>query len=193
MQAVEGGIDLVALAGTGMATPTGRNEAVIGRVGVKITGPRDLVGKRIGIPGIGTILDVLFRNWLARDGVSAAQMTMVEVGAPALADSLRAGSVDAVVCNDPILYRILAEPGERFVGYIMDALKGDVPIIVYGANGEWARAHRGEVTAFRACCSSSPDTAPVAASSWRRARSSRARARSASRASSAALSWSVDA
>jgi NitT/TauT family transport system substrate-binding protein len=150
IQAVDGGIDLVALAGTGLATPTGRNEAVVGRIGAPISGPADLVGRRIGVPGIGTIVDVMFRHWLMQNGVQPGQLTILEVAAAQQADALRGGTVDAVVANDPVLFRILAEPSPRYVGYFMQALPGALPIVLFVATGDWARDHRAEVAAFQA-------------------------------------------
>ena len=151
LQAVDGGIDLVALAGSGLAKPTGRNEALLTPPGSPIAAPRDLVGKRVAVPGIGTIMDVMFRNWLSVNQVDPGTVNFVEIGMAQMADALRGGGVDAAVANDPVLFRILREDTAkpRYVAYFMQALSGDLPIVVYVSTRAWVAAHGREAAAFQ--------------------------------------------
>ena len=151
LQAVDGGIDLVALAGSALATPDGRNEALLAPAGSPIHAPADLAGRRVGVPGIGTIMDVMFRHWLASVGVDQAKVNFVEVGMARVADALRGGAVDAAVANDPVLFRILRQkPQPGYVVYYMQALSGPLPIVLYVTRRDWAAAHRQAVAGFRA-------------------------------------------
>ncbi len=151
LQAVDGGIDLVALAGSALATPDGRNEALLAPAGSAIHAPADLAGRRVGVPGIGTIMDVIFRHWLAAEGVDQARVSFVEVGMARVADALRSGVVDAAVANDPVLFRILRQvPPPGYVVYYMRALPGALPIVLYVARRDWAVAHPAAVAGFRA-------------------------------------------
>ena len=65
LQAVDGGLDLVAVAGASVMDPEeSKTIAAVARPGVSIKEPKDFVGKKVGAPGIGAFLHVLFRKWL---------------------------------------------------------------------------------------------------------------------------------
>src|SRR5580698_1931444 len=65
LQAVDGGLDLVAIAGASVMDPsTADLIAVVQRKGLSMSKPVDFVGKKVGVPGIGAFLDALFRKWL---------------------------------------------------------------------------------------------------------------------------------
>jgi len=139
VQATDGGIELVAIAGTGAAYPGGTNEAMVARPGSGIAQPADYIGKRVGVPGIGVVMDIMFRNWLLRANVD-----------PERVDALRGGSVDAVIANDPQLYRMVRSGIGVEAGRFMDALPGDMPLIVYAVTKEYAASHRDVIAAFQA-------------------------------------------
>ena len=42
--------------------------------------PRDLEGKRIIIPGLGSSVDVLFRKWLIEKGIDEKKIKFVAIG-----------------------------------------------------------------------------------------------------------------
>jgi NitT/TauT family transport system substrate-binding protein len=70
LQAVDGGLDLVAVAGASVMDPEeSKTIAAVARSGVVIKEPKDFVGKKVGAPGIGAFLHVLFRKWLIEKGV----------------------------------------------------------------------------------------------------------------------------
>ena len=106
LQAGEGGLDLVAIAATN-AFPERSNSGILARTNANIKSAQDLVGKRVGVPGLNGLLDVIFRKWLADQGVDTNRVTYVEVSFPQMSDMLRAGNVDAVVAVDPLYNRIL--------------------------------------------------------------------------------------
>jgi NitT/TauT family transport system substrate-binding protein len=150
VQANDGGIDLQAIAGTGTAYPGASNEAVVARIGSGITKPADYIGKRVAVPGIGVVMDIMFRNWLMASHVDPAKVNFVEVGNPQQVDALRSGTVDAVVANDPQLYRLVHSGVGVEAGKFMDALSGEMPIIVYAVTKDYAETHRDVIAAFQA-------------------------------------------
>jgi NitT/TauT family transport system substrate-binding protein len=149
VQANDNGIDLRAIAGTGVAFPGGTNEAAVARIGSNIHTAKDYLGRKVGVPGLGVITDIMFRNWLMKAGVDPAKVTFVEVANPQQMDALRGGSVDAVVANDPQLPRMIQSGVGYEAGKFMDALPGEMPIIVYAVTRDWGEAHRKEITAFQ--------------------------------------------
>jgi NitT/TauT family transport system substrate-binding protein len=61
LQAVDGGLDLVAVDGASRMDPIS-NQAIVAfaRNGISLKEPKDFVGKKVGAPGIGAVLQVLF-------------------------------------------------------------------------------------------------------------------------------------
>ncbi|WP_283810332.1 ABC transporter substrate-binding protein [Bradyrhizobium guangdongense] len=67
LQAADGGLDLVAIAGATVMNPTS-NTAITAfvRNGITIKEPKDFVGKKVGAPGLNAFLHVLFVNGWSR-------------------------------------------------------------------------------------------------------------------------------
>ena len=138
LQAVDGGLDLVAVAGASVMDPAeSKTIAAVARTGVVIKEPKDFVGKKVGAPGIGAFLHVLFRKWLIEKGVDPKSVNVVEV------------SVDAVLTAEPFVTRIKAAGnGDVAALYAADLARAD-PIIFYAASRKFAEAHPDVIKAFR--------------------------------------------
>ena len=107
LQAVDGGLDLVAVAGASVMDPISTGPiAAVARNGVTIKDAKDFVGKKVGAPGIGAFLHVLFRKWLIEKGVDPKSVNFVEVTFPTMNDALKSGAVDAVLTAEPFVSRI---------------------------------------------------------------------------------------
>jgi NitT/TauT family transport system substrate-binding protein len=151
LQAVDGGLDLVAIAGASVMSPeTDSLIAAVQRNGLKMSKPADFVGKKVGVPGIGAFLDVLFRKWLIEGGVDPKKVNFVEVTFPTQNDALKSGAVDAVLTAQPLTARIeAAHNGTVAVHYAAELHRTD-PIIEYVTTRAWAEKHPDAVKAFRA-------------------------------------------
>ena len=149
LQAVDGGLDLVALA-SGSTYDNSKNYiGIVTRPGANIRTPQDLVGRKFGVPGLGGTLHVLVRRWLAEKGVDPKRVTFIEVPLPQMADVLKGGSVDAVVTGEPFVGRIVqAQIGTVVAGFSSDMPSG-FATVVYTATRAWATSHGAEVKAFR--------------------------------------------
>jgi NitT/TauT family transport system substrate-binding protein len=159
LQAVDGGLDLVAIDGASVMDPTqARLIAAVARTGVVIKEPKDFVGKKVGAPGIGAFLHVLFRKWLIEKGVDPKSVNFVEVTFPTMNDALKSGSVDAVLTVEPFITRIKnAGNGDVAALYAADLARTD-PIISYVASRAFAEQHPDVIKAFRA---SIEEAAPI--------------------------------
>ncbi len=151
LQAVDGGLDLVAVAGASVMDPVS-NEAIaaVARNGVSIKEPKDFIGKKVGVPGIGAFLDVLFRKWLIEKGVNPKSVNFVEVTFPTMSDALKSGSVDAVVAAEPFISRIKAAGNGDVAAHYASELARTDPIISYVATRAFAEANPEAIKAFRA-------------------------------------------
>ena len=94
LQAVDGGLELVGVAGASVMSKTS-NDAVAAfvRNGVEVSTAKDFVGKKVGAPGLGAFLHVLFRKWLVEKGVDPKSVNFVEVTFPTMNDVIKAGTV----------------------------------------------------------------------------------------------------
>lgn len=151
LQAVDGGLPLVALAGASvMSERTNPNVALFVRNGLDVTKPQDLVGKKVGAPGLGAYLHVLFVKWLIEKGVDPNKVNFVEVSFPTMLDVVRSQAVDAVVSSEPTVTRMTgAGVGKVAFRYAADLNRKD-PIIIYAASRAWADQNPQAVAAFRA-------------------------------------------
>src|SRR6266481_8696021 len=150
LQAADGGLDLVAVAGASVMNPTSNtNIAAFVRNGVAIKEPKDFVGKKVGAPGLGAFLHVLFVKWLVEKGVDPKAVNFVEVTFPTMADIIKSGGVDAVLTAEPFVTR-MTNAGLGSVGarYAVELARTD-PIIFYAASREWAEKNAAAIKKFR--------------------------------------------
>src|ERR1700761_6575785 len=139
LQAVDGGLDLVAIAGASIMNPASNgNITAFVRNGITIKEPKDFVGKKVGAPGLNAFLHVLFVKWLVEKGVDPKGVNFVEVTFPTMADIIKSGGVDAVLTAEPFVTR-MTNAGLGSVGarYAVELARTD-PIIFYAAARDWA-------------------------------------------------------
>ena len=148
LPAIEAGIPLAAVAAC-VTFPIPHNVGVLAKTDGGIKTAKDLVGKKVGIPGLKSYFQVMTTRWLAEKGVDAAKLTFVEVPPPQTADLLKSGQVDAVVTVDPFFHRII----DQKIGYQFDDFEATVPagtlIDCYASTKDWALKNPVAVKAFR--------------------------------------------
>ena len=149
LQAVDGGLDIVVLAGGGVTAKTMTGFGLVARAGSGIRTPQDCVGKKIGVPGLGAFLHVTFRAWLKQSGVDYKKVTFIEASFPQHADLLRGGSIDAVVTADPFMSRITESGAGYVASYYSTFLAEGNHTIYHAAKREWAQKNPAAAKAFR--------------------------------------------
>jgi NitT/TauT family transport system substrate-binding protein len=150
LQATDGGLDLVAVAGASVMNPSSNvNIAAFARNGVTIKEPKDFVGKKVGAPGLGAFLHVLFVKWLVEKSVDPKSVNFVEVTFPTMADIIKSGGVDAVLTAEPFVTRMLnANLGTVAARYGAELGRTE-PIIFYAAARDWAEKNPDAIKKFR--------------------------------------------
>jgi NitT/TauT family transport system substrate-binding protein len=148
LQSVDGGLDQVVLAGGGILSKTYTELAVVARAGSGIKAPQDFIGKKVGVPGLGALLHVTFRQWLKVNGVDWKKVNFIETPFPQHADLIRGGSIDAVVTGGGFLARIVESSTGYVVSYYTTFLPEGQPTIVHVATREWVRANPAAAKAF---------------------------------------------
>lgn len=149
LQAVDGGLDHVIVAGGGLTSKTITGFGLVARAGSGIKSAQDCVGKKIGVPGLGAFLHVSFRGWLKQSGVDYRKVNFIEVSFPQHGDLLRGGSIDAVVTADPFMSRITDSGAGYVASYYSTFLEEGNPTIVHAATREWVQKNPAAAKAFR--------------------------------------------
>ncbi|MBI3367282.1 MAG: ABC transporter substrate-binding protein [Burkholderiales bacterium] len=149
LQAVDSGLDLVAVAGGGIYENSSRGVGLLVKAGLNIQTAQDLIGKKVGVPGFGATIHVLLRRWLMEKGVDPKRVTFIEVPIPQMPDVLKGGSVDAVATAEPFIGRIV----QAQIGSLLPAFTAEVPsgfsTVLYIATRAWAGANPAALKGFR--------------------------------------------
>jgi NitT/TauT family transport system substrate-binding protein len=150
LQARENGLDLVAVAGMSHLTPDHQLVSLVIGKNSGITKPADLIGKKIAVPGLNSLLDLLLRRWLVQNKIDPARVTLIEASFPAMADMLRTGQVDAAIIKEPSRSSAISSgAGVRFVDY-PGQVRPDILNTFWIAERRWAEANPAAVHGFRA-------------------------------------------
>ncbi|MET0278929.1 MAG: ABC transporter substrate-binding protein [Pseudorhodoplanes sp.] len=150
LQAINGGLDIVAVAGYSETVKTDSNFGIVVRPEANIKQPSDFIGKKVGVPGLNAFLHVMFREWLTMKGVDWKKVDFVEAQFPQMEGILKSGSVDAVVAIQPFMSRIIGtKTGELMSNFIRDMPAG-MSITVFASKKAWADKNPDAIKAYRA-------------------------------------------
>jgi NitT/TauT family transport system substrate-binding protein len=150
VQASEQGLDLVVIANTSVYPSPPHSSGVVARTESGIKGPRDLVGRKVGLPSLGGIFEVLMRKWVQANGVDDHAVQWVEVQIRQMGDALKSGLVDVVVPVEPFYSRVINSKAGYDIGDFESVVPAGTMPVVYATTRDWARANAGAVKAFRA-------------------------------------------
>lgn len=149
LQAVEGGLDIVIISGCSANDTSQSGQGVVARSGVVIKSAKDFEGRRVGVPGIGSYMQVLFRRWLRNKGADDRKVTFVEVPFAQGNDILRSGNVDALLTSDPYYSRIVAAKTGYLVSHYLVEMPDGLLSLYFASTREWAVKNPAVVKAFR--------------------------------------------
>ena len=148
-QAIDNGVELQAFASTNVFPDTSAAGLIASKAsGIK--GPKDLEGKKIGVPGVGGLLDVVMREWVDRNGGDSSKINIVEITLPQSADVLRSGQVDGVASVDPFASRAVDSGAGTLVGNYTDVIAPGTAAGIYTVTTEWAAGHKKEIEGMQA-------------------------------------------
>lgn len=147
LQAVAADLKLTVVSGVSVITDV-LTFGAMARTGLTIKNAKEIEGKKVGVPGLGATLHILFVRWLKSQGADPKQVTFVETAFPVHADALKAGTVDLVVTAQPNIDRII----NSSVGAMVVDLGKDVqgrPGAYWVSASAWAEANPAVVRNFR--------------------------------------------
>jgi len=149
LQANEQGLELVEIAGTGNY-PLEQASGIVARNDSGIKTAKDLAGKKVGVPGLGGIIDVLSKKWVETGGLDYHRVDWIELQFPQMGDALKTGLADAIASVDPFYSRVIdSKVGYKIGDYAAVIPAGTVPV-VYAATRAWVSKNAAAVKEFRA-------------------------------------------
>jgi NitT/TauT family transport system substrate-binding protein len=149
LQAVDGGLDLTIVSGLNFTRKDDKNFGVIARTGANITGAKDLIGKKMGVPGLNAFLHVLGREWLRANGVDPKQVTYVETAFPQMNEIMKSGNVDAVIGAEPFQSRIIKAGTGTMLAPLTTQLPENLPVVFFASTRKWADANPQAAKGFK--------------------------------------------
>jgi NitT/TauT family transport system substrate-binding protein len=149
MQAVDGGLDFVLIAGAAHNTKANPFISLVARKDLKIEKPADIVGKKVGVSGINSVLDVFFRKWLINNKVPVDQVKIIEARIPEMPDLLKSGTLDLVTIIEPLRTRIITGGIGYVVADYVSEVDPDMLLGAWMASGDWAKKNPQVVKNFR--------------------------------------------
>ncbi len=150
LQANEEGLDLVVVAGTTFFPQPPGGFGMLARAGSAITGAKDLLGRKVGVPGFGGTIDVLSKKWVQSNGFDYRKVNWIELPFPQMGDALKSGLIDAAALPSPVYGQIIGNKiGYEIVDFNTILPRGTIGT-VYAATRSWATKNADAVKAFRA-------------------------------------------
>lgn len=150
MEAQENGLNFIVISGMSRLDATHQLVSLMVGVNSPIKSVADLKGKRVGMPGLNSFLDLTFRRWLVNNHVPPDSVTYVETTFPAMSDLLRSGQLDAVVIKEPARGAAERSHAGRVLADYPKEVAPDMLNTLLIADKGWATAHIATVHAFRA-------------------------------------------
>jgi len=150
LQAIEGGLDLVAISGATVTSKEIPNTGCLAGFQSGIKTPQDFIGKKVAVPGLFSVIQINFEEWLSQKGVDPGKVNYFELGFPQMPDALKSGKMDAVCVVDPIMSQIISNKiGYMASDFLRDLDDGHVGLL-YVSTRAWAEGHPKELAEFRA-------------------------------------------
>jgi NitT/TauT family transport system substrate-binding protein len=112
---------------------------------------KDLNGKTIAVPGLGTNAEFAVHAWLDANGADANSVKFIELSYAAMPAALEAGRIDAAHMAEPFI--ATAKQSARVLASADDALGKEYLRTVWFSNPTWAKQHPDLVARFAAVMS----------------------------------------
>jgi NitT/TauT family transport system substrate-binding protein len=109
---------------------------------------KDLNGKTIAVPGLGTNAEFAVHAWLDANGADVSTVKFIELSYAAMPAALEAGRIDAAHVAEPFI--AVAKEHARVLASADDALGKEYLRTVWFARSSWAKAHPDLVARFSA-------------------------------------------
>jgi NitT/TauT family transport system substrate-binding protein len=156
VKAWEDGIDVAAVAGEAVETRDNPITHLIVRAGSAIRTVTDLKGRTVAFPAFGTAIHVATLYLLKQSGIDPAAVYAVQMAPDAMANDLKAGSVDAIAVGEPMAGELLAA-GNRSIGDPLFSVGDEVASLFWVSRRRWSQRNAEVIAAFVAALEQARD------------------------------------
>jgi NitT/TauT family transport system substrate-binding protein len=140
LNAVASGLNIAAVAGETVEDSANKSFQVMVKADSGINTMKDLAGKRVAGPGVGSVMHVAMLYQVAKEGGDPSTVIGLEAPFTAMMDQLKSGRVDAVEPLEPFVGQMLGA-GFKSIGDPLLAVADPVLFPFWIADADWARAH----------------------------------------------------
>lgn len=109
---------------------------------------KDLAGKVLAVPGLGTLAEYSPRAWIDQNGGDASTVKFIEMPYAAMPAALTAGRVDVAYISEPFL--AVVQKDVRVLGYAHNAVAKQFLQSAWFSTPQWAKEHPDVVKRFAA-------------------------------------------
>jgi NitT/TauT family transport system substrate-binding protein len=149
LQANDNGLGLKMLAAASIQSSKNPTVGVVVRNGTTISSPADFIGKKVGAPGLNSVLHVMFVRWLRGKGVDSTKVTFIEGGFAQFGDLMRGGQIDAALLVEPFRSRIeQGGIGKNYANFFSE-VRDNTLLSFYAVTTDWASKKPEAAKAFQ--------------------------------------------
>jgi len=105
----ESGLDFQAIAAVSRLEKDNPFISLIARPQANIKEAADMKGKKLGVPGFNSSMDITFRKWLMDRNIKPSDVNFVEAVFPQMHDLLAGGQLDAALVIEPFRTLIIKD------------------------------------------------------------------------------------
>ena len=142
------GIPFIAIAPAALSVESAPVNVLMVRKDSPIRSAKDLNGKVIAVPGLGTNAEYAVHAWMDRNGGDATTAKFVELAYSAMPAAIEAGRIDAAHVAEPFI--AVAKQSGRVLAAADDALGKEYLRTVWFTSAAWSKDHPDIVARFAA-------------------------------------------
>ena len=143
------GLPIVLEAPAALYDSTKPDTGMVVAKGSPIKSGRDLNGKTIASASLGDLFTVLNNAWIDQNGGDSKTVKYLELAAPAIADAIAGGRVDAGSLPEPILTDAVSSGKCRIIGYPNDVIGKLSVVTAYFCTADFAAQNVAALRRFR--------------------------------------------
>jgi NitT/TauT family transport system substrate-binding protein len=142
------GIPFVAIAPAAIWTSDAPVAGLVVESNSPIKSAKDLAGKVIAVPGLGSLAEYSPRAWIDQNGGDASTAKYIEMPYAAMPAALAAGRIDVAYISEPFL--AVVKKDVRVLGYSHNAIAKHFLQSAWFTTPQWAKDHADAVRRFAA-------------------------------------------
>jgi NitT/TauT family transport system substrate-binding protein len=140
------GLPIAVIAPGALYSNSATTQAILTANGSTIKTAKDLAGKKVGVTGLSSLLQVGIRSWIDKNGGDSNAVQYIELPTPTMIDALTAGRIDACGMVEPWVSQ--AHATCRIIGAPFSSIGDRFLITAWVTTRSWVDANRQTARQF---------------------------------------------